>query len=218
MKKLRILVGGYIGSYCTSGVTWDYIQYPLGLHLLGHDVYYIEDTLGYACHYDPDYKWDDPTPVVNYLEKTMNFFGLKDKWIYRDAISRKSFGIAESRFTEICANADVFINVSGSTYLRDEYLKIPSRVLIDSDPMFTQIPNSANKDMDFEGMGKLFSNYNNLFSFGENINGADCKIPTHGYNWKTTRQPVCLDYWIHNDENYSRKSFSTIMNLAARTN
>ena len=38
MKKLKIIVGGYIGLYPTGGATLDYIQYPLGLKDLGHDV------------------------------------------------------------------------------------------------------------------------------------------------------------------------------------
>ena len=28
----------------SGGVAWDYLQYPLGLHGLGLDVYYVEDT------------------------------------------------------------------------------------------------------------------------------------------------------------------------------
>lgn len=44
MSNLRIIVTGLIGQYPLGGVTWDYIQYALGLKLMGHDVYYFEDT------------------------------------------------------------------------------------------------------------------------------------------------------------------------------
>ena len=43
-SKLRIIVTGLIGQHpALGGVAWDYLQYPLGLSLLGHDVYYFED-------------------------------------------------------------------------------------------------------------------------------------------------------------------------------
>jgi hypothetical protein len=214
MDKLRIIVGGYIGSYCTSGVTLDYIQYPLGLYLLGHDVYYIEDTFGYACSYDPNYAWDDPTPVANYLERTMKSFGLQDRWAYRDEFSKQCLGMSLKKVKEICASADVFINISQSTYMRDEYLKIPKRILIDSDPMFTQIQDA--KDFSDEELKDKFSLFNYLFSFGENINEANCLVPKYGLKWYTTRQPICLQYWDNSVKISPASDFSTIMNLAAR--
>jgi hypothetical protein len=214
MEKLKIIVGGYIGSYCTSGVTWDYIQYPLGLFLLGHDVYYVEDTYGYACYYDPNYAWDDPTPVVNYLAATMKNFGLQERWAYRDGISGKCFGLSLEKVKELCASADVFINISQSTYMRDEYLKIPKRILIDSDPMFTQIQDA--KDFSDEELRKKFLRFNYLFSFGENINAENCRVPKYELKWHITRQPVCLQYWNNNLAIPPASGFTTIMNLAAR--
>ena len=43
--SLRIIVTGLIAQHPTlGGVAWDYLQYPLGLLRLGHDVYYFEDS------------------------------------------------------------------------------------------------------------------------------------------------------------------------------
>jgi hypothetical protein len=64
MKKLRIVVGGFIGLFPTGGATLDYIQYPLGLHLLGHDVYYIEDTNLYPIYQLQGKAWDDASDCV----------------------------------------------------------------------------------------------------------------------------------------------------------
>lgn len=99
MDKLRIIVGGYIGLYPSGGVTWDYIQYPLGLQLLGHDVYYIEDTLqypAYASHYN---SWDDAYASVEHLSTFMKYFGLENRWAYRDVASGKTYGIPEEKVT-----------------------------------------------------------------------------------------------------------------------
>ncbi len=50
-QKLRIIVGGMVGQFPLGGVAWDYFHYLLGLHELGHDVVYHEDT--WVWPYDP---------------------------------------------------------------------------------------------------------------------------------------------------------------------
>lgn len=218
MEKLRIIVGGYIGLYPTGGATWDYIQYPLGLKMLGHDVYYIEDTMQYPVFQSDGAAWDDATGCVNYLKEMMEKFGLEDRWAYRDIASGQSFGMTEEKINELCQSADVFINISCSTFLRDEYFKIPKRILIDSDPMFTQIQYSQelNGEADKNWNTKfLIENHNYLFSFGENISQPDCKIPVFDFNWHATRQPICLDLW--NTKSISPDySYTSIMNWSGR--
>ncbi|MBC7416933.1 MAG: hypothetical protein H7325_02100, partial [Pedobacter sp.] len=117
MEKLRIIVGGYLGVLPAGGVTWDYVQYPLGFSLLGHDVYYIEDTKLYPIYQKGGSKWDDCTSAVQHVKDVMNYFGLGEKWAYRDEASGKCFGLTEKKIKEICKSADVFINVSCSTFL-----------------------------------------------------------------------------------------------------
>jgi hypothetical protein len=216
---MKIIVSGYIGTFCISGITWHYVQYPVGLQLLGHDVYYLEDTLSEVHVIDSQYKWGDPTPVVNYLDKTMNYFGLTNRWVYRDGVSGKCFGLSQKRLEEICSSADMIISVSNSVYLREEYMNIPIRILIDTDPMFTQTPNIL-KGGSNEQVKSALSNYTHLFSFGQNIMSADAKVPTHGFQWLPTRQPVCLKYWQNSTNTSNRKpgsnAFTTIMNLASR--
>src|SRR5204862_4665058 len=42
---LRIIVTGLVAQHARlGGVAWDYLQYVLGLHRLGHDVFYLEDS------------------------------------------------------------------------------------------------------------------------------------------------------------------------------
>ena len=50
-QRLRIVVTGLAATYPFGGVFWDYMQYVLGLHRLGHDVLYVEDTGKWS--YDP---------------------------------------------------------------------------------------------------------------------------------------------------------------------
>ena len=49
---MQIVVTGLIATYPLGGLSWDYIQYIQGLHLLGHDVFYLEDTGNWV--YNPE--------------------------------------------------------------------------------------------------------------------------------------------------------------------
>lgn len=216
MEKFRIIVGGVIGLYSTGGATWDYLQFPLGLKSMGHDVYYLEDTMR-SPHNANKKKWDecswlDATECIDYLKTCMENFNLSDKWAYRDYGSGKCFGMSLKKVKEICNTADVFINISASTVLREEYLKIPIRIFIDSDPMFTQIQSLIQPAHKIKNsMKELIDKHNYLFSFGENIGNNDCKIPTLGRNWLPTRQPICLSYWESNNS-VAKFSLTSVMN------
>ncbi len=219
MKKLKIVVGGYLGLYPTGGATWDYIQYPLGLQLLGHDVYYIEDTAQYPVYQLEENAWDDCSYCVNYLKQAMNEIGMPERWAYRDVAANKVFGMSEQKLKEVITTADVFINVSASTILREEYLKIPVKILVDTDPMFTQY--QYHKTLK-EGGAKAvesqnFMNAHNLlFTFGLNIGKEDCRIPQFNFTWLTTKKPICLDFWneaIKSDKSFG---FTSILNWTER--
>ncbi|MBA2745287.1 MAG: glycosyltransferase family 1 protein [Flavisolibacter sp.] len=218
MQKLKIIVGGFIGVMPAGGVTWDYVQYPVGFKALGHDVYYIEDTKLYPIYQKTGSDYTDASSCVKHLETVMKYFGFEDHWAYRDEASGKCFGMTEEKIKEVCATADVFVNISCSTFLRDEYLKIPARVLIDSDPMFTQIQYLSQQMFTpgEPGLRQMIDAHNYHFTFGENINSDDCRIPNCGLNWKNTRQPVCLEYWKpKNGFDINRSSFTTVMNWSA---
>ena len=219
MKKLRIIVGGFLGLLPAGGLTWDYAQYPVGFAELGHDVFYIEDTRLYPFYKKEGSHWSDSSLSVEYLQTAMEFFGMSGRWAYRDEASGKCFGMSEQKVKEIARTADVLVNISCSTVLRDEYGKIPVRILVDSDPMFTQIQ-YLSQQMFTPGessMRRLVDAHNYLFTFGENIGAADCRIPTCDLNWRATRQPICLDYWKADLPN-KNGALTTLMNWAVGKN
>ena len=218
-EKLRIVVGGYIGLLPAGGVTWDYVQYPAGLAALGHDVYYIEDTRLWPIYQRDGSNWGDAIPSVQHLRHVMDAFDLSARWAYRDEASGKTFGLDVERVNEICRTADVFINISCSTCMRDEYRAIPARVLIDTDPMFTQIQ-YLSQQMFTPGehaLRDLVDAHNFHFTFGENVYGADCRMPDCGIYWRPTRQPVCLSHWRASNPPApgNGSAYTTLMNWSA---
>ena len=72
---LRILVLGYIVRGPMGGMTWHHLQYLVGLHQLGHDVYFLEDSGDtiYSC-YDPIRNVTDQNPAygLSYAKKYLN--------------------------------------------------------------------------------------------------------------------------------------------------
>lgn len=216
MERLRIVIGGFLGLTPGGGVAWDYLQWPLGFAEMGHDVLYVEDTRLW-----PIYNTDgaaDCSPNVARVSNVLSAFGMGSRWAYRDEVSSECFGMPLERVQEFCRTADVFINVSCSTFLRDEYRRIPVRVLVDTDPMFTQIQfcNQESFTADKAGMREMFAGHTHYFTFGENIGRRDCRIPDCGVKWETTRQPTCIEHW--RAAPVSRRgtsSFTTIMNWTA---
>lgn len=213
-SKGTVIVGGFLGLLPIGGVVWDYIQYVIGFRLMGYDVYYIEDTKIYPVFGEI---WNDSTETVKRLHEIMKFFGLEDRYIYVDELTQQFFGKSKGEYLEICRSADIFINVSCANVIREEYSNIPVRILLDTDPMFTQI--QINSDQSFTtGKGnlkELAKWHTHHFTFGENIFGKDCLIPKGEFSWVTTRQPICMDFWHYKEPHSSKSSFTTLMNWKA---
>ena len=194
-RDLRVVVGGYLGLLPAGGVAWDYVQYPRSFADLGCDVFYVEDTRLWPVYASDDQT--DAAPNARYLGGVMEAFGMGDRWAYRDEASGRLFGMSEAALAEVYRTADVFVNVSCSTAVRDETARIPVRVLVDSDPMFTQIQLETGAHFTDGGGGlrALVDAHTHHVTFGEAVGGPDCRMPAAGVAWTPTRQPVCLDRW-----------------------
>lgn len=212
--KGTVIIGGFIGLLPAGGVVWDYIQYVLGFQSMGYNVFYIEDTKVYPVFGDT---WDDSSTTIQRLHEIMKSFGLENRYIYLDELTQQIFGKSRKEYLEICKSADIFINISCANVMREEYLRIPIRILLDTDPMFTQI--QINSDQTFspeEGkLAELAKWHTHHFTFGENIFHDDCLIPKGDYSWKITRQPICLDYWNNKKAPAPKLVFTTLMNWKA---
>jgi hypothetical protein len=188
---MRIIVLGYIIRGPFGGLVWHHLQYVTGLHRLGHDVYFFEDSDDYDSCYDPVRgSTSDPSFGLEFAADVFDFAGLSRRWAYFDAHTSAWFGPAGGAALELLRSADLLLNVSGINPIRDCYLRAPHRALIDTDPVFTQVRNikDTKKMRDAQG-------HTAFFSFGEKIGKAGCSIPDDGLAWLPTRQPIVLDAW-----------------------
>ncbi|MGI8603234.1 MAG: glycosyltransferase [Verrucomicrobiales bacterium] len=191
------IVTGMIVSYPVGGVLWDYGQYALALEQLGFDVYYLEDT-GWQI-YDPVQRCygENCSYGVKFLEQSLGQLsaGLEQRWHFR-SMEGETYGIDAARFRDIVAGADLFLNVSGGTLLRDEYMPCPRKVLIDSDPGWNHFRNYPKWDANPNWYGTHgYHAHNHFFTYAECLGRAGCSLPDMGLKWQPTRPPVVLDCW-----------------------
>lgn len=194
---MRAIVTGMVATYPVGGVVWDYLQYALGLEALGWEVYYLEDT-GWQT-YDPrtGTYGGDPSFGVTFLRGSLRALSpsLGSRWHFR-AMDGTSKGIPRDEFARIAADADVFLNVSGGTLLRDEYMKSRCKVLIDTDPGFNHFVNFPKWDKNPGWYGSHgYRAHDFFFTYAEALGTAPCTLPALGLEWHSTRPPVLLDRW-----------------------
>jgi len=209
-SRLRIIVTGLIAQHPTlGGVAWDYLQYALGLHQLGHDVFYFEDSGEWPYNLDGgptgnDWVARDPAPNVQHLAKVMARFGLEGRWAYRFPIDDRWFGLSDARRNEVLRTADLLINVSGTIMDLETYRCIPRRAYLDSDPVFTQIKLALNQT-DFV---RRVNAHNVHFTFAETLSSDH--VPRTGHDWRPTRSPIVLEEWSDSSAP-PRDVFTTVM-------
>lgn len=202
-EVLRVIVSGYLVRGPVAGMAWHHVQYIVGLARLGHEVWFIEDSddHDWSC-YDPVRGVTDKDPAYGlaYAQRILEYFSLGDRWAYYDAHTLKWRGPCADTMVAMCSEADVLIDL-GINPLRPWVHDIPIRVLIDTDPAFTQIDRIQRCE------SRLHTAY---FSYAENMGRPGCCIPDDGIPWLPTRQPIVLDAWSVTP-GHPNNSFTTIM-------
>lgn len=187
--QVRVVVSGLAATYPMGGTFWDYMQYVLGLHQLGHEVLYVEDT-GRWC-YDPQQQTfvERGDANADYLGRNLAQLdpALGERWFYRDATGR-CWGRDWNHVAAFCRSADLFLQISASCWLREEYLAADVLALVDTDPIYTQV---RLREPAADGERELYARATS-FTFALNMGRPDCRVPDDGMRWLPTIQPVVL--------------------------
>lgn len=204
--KGKIIVFGILMWYPLAGVTFQFLQYMLGLRRLGYDPYYIEDSGRWI--YDPRLNDLSPDATGNLaaVVPALEAHGFGDRWAFRGNYpDGKCYGMTEAQILQLYRDADAFLNVTGAQEIREEHMACKRRIYVESDPVASQIKLYNN---DAETLAALQA-HDMHFSFGENFYAPDCKVPLVKIQWKKTRQPVVLDLW-KNPYTGDAKAYTTI--------
>lgn len=191
LNRPRIIVLGYLIRGPLGGLAWHHLQYVLGLRRLGYDVTFLEDSDDYpSCSHTAEGSLDiDPAEGLQFATETFSRIGF-EKWSYFDAHTSRWIGPHADRARESCRAADLVLNLSGVNPLRPWFLEIPVRVLVDTDPLFTQI-----RHLEEPSALSIARAHTAFFTFGENIPRGLSLTPDDGLPWQATRQPIDLDSW-----------------------
>lgn len=190
-KRGRIVLLHFVGQMPLAGIAWQAVHYLLGLEKLGYEAWYVEDHG--TNPYDPRISSVvmDCGYNLRYLRKAMERHGFAGRWAYWDAINNVYHGQARERVRALYAEADGLINLCGATQLREEHLRCPVRIMIDTDPVYEQIK-YAKAD---PAARAYLDAHTHFFTYGANLGSTACRVPLCGVPWRATRPPVDLDLW-----------------------
>ena len=196
---MRIVVAGLVATYPLGGVSWDYLAYVDGFRRLGAEVFYLEDTGGWFYQPQRETFTEDVAGNLAYLQRALSVIDAADlRWAVR-APDGTVHGPGATGIADACRGADLFLNVSGSCWLRDEYRGARRTAYLDTDPGFTQATllavdeGRATDSQPFSAA--LIRGHDRFLTFAEAIGDARCRVPRCGLDWRPTRQPIVLDRW-----------------------
>ena len=197
-SSLRIVVTGLVGAYPVGGVAWDYLQYPIGLARLGHDVVYHEDTWIWPYHPIENRPVETATYSVDYISRFFRNYApeLSHRWHYRH-LNTESFGMSERAFRDFARSADLCLNVSAANPLPADLGPKCVKAFLDTDPGYNQIVLSERPQWssNVDRWVAEFARYDRYLTYAENINASDCLVPRLGVDWITTRMPIVIPLW-----------------------
>jgi hypothetical protein len=203
----RILLGSYMVRYPLGGMMSWVLQYLVGFHRLGHDIYLVEKS-GYpnAC-YDPvrNVMTDECTYGARIVDELLKEHGLRDRWCYVDA-GGTHHGMSEQRVGELFATADLFIDMGTHGSWLEEAQKTPCKILLDGEPAYSQMKMEQRRRS-----GQQLAEYDYYFSTGQNVGTAACTAPSAGVTWHHVFHPVVSSLY---DSTLAATDapFTTIMN------
>src|SRR2546422_4368735 len=189
----RIVLAGYLVRNPLGGYAWQAAHYLLGLRALGHDAWFYEDTGHYAQAYNP--RTNEFGEAYAYgIAATADFLarlGLGERWVFVDTIHGEEHGPGAGRAAALVREADLLINLAGVNRIPPERRGGRPAVYVDVDPAFTQIKAAEGDAL----LCAILDEHAPLFTLGENIGTDRSPLPTGGYTWHPTRQPVALAHW-----------------------
>ncbi|MGC1400623.1 hypothetical protein, partial [Candidatus Binatus sp.] len=205
-RKGKVVVLHLAVRYPFAGVIWQLLHHLLGFRQLGLDVYYIEDHRAYV--YDPTIESGakDPSRNLKVIGGILERYGFGERWSFLDSATEQYVGMSRERCMELFRDADMVINLCGSTEPREEHERSRCLVYLETDPGVFQLELARKipTTVAFARSHKLF------FTYCYNIGAPDCLLPTAGVDWHPTRPPVSLDEWHPGVGPAEPRAFTTV--------
>ena len=100
-------------------------------------------------------------------------------------------GPGAHRIETLLREADLLVSFGPVNRIPIELFRERPSIFIDSDPVYLQLK-LAKGD---KSLAAILDAHTLHFTFGENIGKAESSLPTGGYTWHPTRQPITMGIW-----------------------
>jgi hypothetical protein len=202
-----VVLWGLLGSYPFGGMTWQVLHHLAGFRALGFDVWYVEDSDRYVYDADTFVRTKEAHSNVEFVQRQLERIGLGDRWAFRLPHSDDEYAGAldAAGVRELYRSADAVFNLCGAQELRPEHDVISCLVLLETDPVASQVAVARGDRDRIEELDR----YDMLFTYGANLGAPDCRVPVERYAWHPTRPPVVVDWW-RDGARPSREALTTV--------
>ncbi len=119
-----------------------------------------------------------------------------------------ALGLPLKKIRQLYREADAILNVCGTQEFNNDLLVSDRILYVESDPGVEQIK----VDKGVKSTMEYLRGHRALFTFGENVGTKSFPVPTHGFKWLPTRQPVVTDLWKTKRSPASAPVFTSVAN------
>lgn len=185
-----VVAGALANKPRSGGEAWVRLSWVRGLQKLGCSVHLVEQIDPALCT-DASGELVDFVDSANlaYFAGVTGQFGLTQSAALILGEGPRVHGSSLDHLNDVADDADLLINISGHLRVPRFLGRFKRRAYVDIDPGFTQIWHEAGD------LGTQLDDHDLHFTIGENIGDSACPLPTGGFRWHPTRQPVVLDDW-----------------------
>jgi hypothetical protein len=203
-----IVFGTYMVGYPLGGALSSKLQWIVGFHRLGHQVYVVDKSAGANSCYDPVRKVtsDDCSHGVAVMRDLLGRFGLDENWCFVDAAG-EYHGMSRRQVRDVFAATDVYFDYGAHGLWHEDAAAAGTRVFIDGEPGYRQMK-MAMCGLDVAGMNM----YDHYFTVGRNVGTPRSTIPTAGRTWKHVCSPVVVELFRDVPAPPADAPFTTVMN------
>jgi len=198
---------GFMGGCPIAGVIWQHLHYLLGFARLGCDVTYVEDSATYPYNPVTFETGTDSSYAVETIARLAAQFGFGWAYCARYDEAKPTFGMELAALRRLYRQADAIFNICGSHDLHGDLQESERLFYIETDPGVEQVRIDAGSTE----TDAYLRRHRGLFTFGEAVPTPEFPVPTHGFDWRSTRQPVVMDMWA-NDASGRGARFTSIAN------
>ena len=183
-----VVAGALANKPGKGGEAWVRLSWARGLRQLGLEVFLLEEIDSATC-VDAQGAPCDVSESVNLeqFRRVARDFDLDDRAVLLTDDGRH-FG-APVDVVDVATEARLLLNISGNLRRRELLARFAHRAYVDIDPYFTQAWHLDGR------LGDALDRHDLHVTIAENIGSPDCGIPTAGFEWIATRQPVVFDDW-----------------------